>query len=81
VDEASGEILAVDEALAGLAAADAQAAEQDKLRYFAGLSLPEAAAALGLITRTAERLWAYVRAWLRRALGGPSAPVPAAFPR
>jgi RNA polymerase sigma factor (TIGR02999 family) len=68
---APDEVLAVDEALAGLAAADPQAAELVKLRYFAGLSVPEAAAALGLTTRTAERLWAYARAWLRRALGGP----------
>jgi RNA polymerase sigma factor (TIGR02999 family) len=68
--EAPAEVLAVDEALAGLAAADAQAAELVKLRYFAGLSLPEAAEALGLPTRTAERLWAYARAWLRRAVGG-----------
>src|SRR5262249_4094130 len=70
-DEAPDEILAVDEALAGLTAADPQAAELVKLRYFAGLSVPEAAKALGLTTRTAERLWAYARAWLRRALGGP----------
>jgi RNA polymerase sigma factor (TIGR02999 family) len=71
VDEAPDEVLAVDEALAGLAAADPQAAELVKLRYFAGLSVPEAAEALGLTTRTAERLWAYARAWLRRALEGP----------
>src|SRR5262245_32411490 len=70
-DEAPDEVLAVDEALAGLAAADPQAAELVKLRYFAGLSVPEAAEALGLTTRTAERLWTYARAWLRRALGGP----------
>lgn len=70
-EDAPDEILAVDEALAGLAAADPQAAELVKLRYFAGLSVPEAAEALGLTTRTAERLWAYARAWLRRALGGP----------
>jgi RNA polymerase sigma factor (TIGR02999 family) len=71
IDEAPDEVLAVDEALAGLAAADPQAAELVKLRYFAGLSVPEAAEALGLTTRTAERLWAYARAWLRRALRGP----------
>jgi RNA polymerase sigma factor (TIGR02999 family) len=71
IDEAPDEVLAVDEALAGLAAADPQAAELVKLRYFAGLPVPEAAEALGLTTRTAERLWAYARAWLRRALEGP----------
>src|SRR5262245_48111598 len=70
-EEAPDEVLAVHEGLAGLAAVDPQAAELVKLRYFAGLSVPEAAEALGLTTRTAERLWAYARAWLRRALGGP----------
>ncbi|HEX4610718.1 MAG TPA: ECF-type sigma factor [Urbifossiella sp.] len=41
-----------------------------KLRYFAGMSLAEAAAALGLSERTAGRHWAYARAWLRRAVEG-----------
>jgi RNA polymerase sigma factor (TIGR02999 family) len=67
--EDAGEVLAVDEALAGLAVADAQAAELVKLRYFAGLSIPEAAEALNLSSRSADRLWAYARAWLRRAIG------------
>jgi DNA-directed RNA polymerase specialized sigma24 family protein len=58
----------VDEALAGLAAQDARAAELVKLRYFAGLSIPEAARALGIGARSADRLWVYARAWLRRAL-------------
>ena len=65
----SDEVLAVNEALAGLAEADAQAAELVKLRYFAGLSIPEAAEALNLSPRSADRLWAYARAWLRRAIG------------
>jgi RNA polymerase sigma factor (TIGR02999 family) len=64
------EVLAVDEALAGLAAADAQAAELVKLRYFAGLSIPAAAEALNISPRSADRLWAYARAWLRRAIAG-----------
>jgi RNA polymerase sigma factor (TIGR02999 family) len=68
--EDSDEVLAVHEALAGLAAADAQAAEVVKLRYFAGLSIPEVAEALNLSPRSADRLWAYARAWLRRAIGG-----------
>jgi RNA polymerase sigma factor (TIGR02999 family) len=63
------EVLAVDEALAGLAAVDAQAAELVKLRYFAGLSIAEAAEALDLSPRSADHLWAYARAWLRRAMG------------
>jgi RNA polymerase sigma factor (TIGR02999 family) len=69
--EDPAEVLAVDEALAGLAAADAQAAELVKLRYFAGLSIPEAAEALHISPRSADRLWAYARAWLRRAIAGP----------
>jgi RNA polymerase sigma factor (TIGR02999 family) len=68
--EDSDEVLAVHEALAGLAAADAQAAEVVKLRYFAGLSIPEVAEALNLSPRSADRLWAYARAWLRRAISG-----------
>jgi len=69
--EDSAEVLAVDEALAGLAAADARAAELVKLRYFAGLSMPEAAEALNISPRSADRLWAYAPAWLRRAIAGP----------
>jgi RNA polymerase sigma factor (TIGR02999 family) len=68
--EASDEILAVDEALAGLAAADPQAADLVKLRYFAGLSVDEAARALNISPRSVDRLWAYARAWLQRAIGG-----------
>jgi RNA polymerase sigma factor (TIGR02999 family) len=67
----SEEVLAVDEALAGLAATDARAAELVKLRYFAGLSIVEAAEALNISARSADRLWAYARAWLRRAIAGP----------
>src|SRR5436190_1747201 len=68
--ERSDEILAVDEALAGLATADPQAAELVKLRYFACLSIDEAARALNISPRSADRLWAYARAWLRRAVCG-----------
>src|SRR5262245_6571060 len=63
------EILAVDEALDGLAAVDAQAAELVQLRYFAGLSIPDAARALNIGARSADRLWAFARAWLRREIG------------
>src|SRR5262249_44286181 len=66
--QGSGGVGAVDEALAGLAAVDGQAAELVKLRSFAGLSIRDAAAALDLSPRSADRLWAYARAWLRRAL-------------
>ena len=62
------ELLAVHEALDGLAAVDATAAELVKLRYFVGMTLPEAGESLGLPLRSAERLWAFSRAWLRDAL-------------
>ncbi|MGL4549969.1 MAG: ECF-type sigma factor [Gemmataceae bacterium] len=65
------DLLALDEALDRLAAEDALKADLVKLRFFVGMSLPEAAAALGLSERTAGRHWAYARAWLRRAVEGP----------
>ena len=68
------ELLAVHEALDRLAAVDATAAELVKLRYFVGLALPEAAETLGLPLRSAERLWAFTRAWLRDALRHGSTP-------
>jgi RNA polymerase sigma factor (TIGR02999 family) len=67
------DVLDIDAALVGLASADPQAAELVKLRYFAGLSIPQAAAALGVSPRSADFLWAYARAWLLRSLGGANA--------
>jgi RNA polymerase sigma factor (TIGR02999 family) len=67
------ELLAVNEALSLLAAEDPVSADLVKLRYFVGMTMEEAAAALGLPLRTAERLWTYARAWLRRTMGGPGA--------
>ena len=64
------DLLALDEALDRLAVEDPLKANLVKLRYFAGLNLAEAAAALGLSERTAGRHWAYARAWLRRAVEG-----------
>jgi RNA polymerase sigma factor (TIGR02999 family) len=64
------DLLALDEALNRLEKEDPLKANLVKLRYFAGLSLPEAAAALDLSERTAGRHWAYARAWLRRAVEG-----------
>ena len=64
----SEEMLAIDEALDRLAAEDPQSANLVKLRYFVGMTMDEAAAALGLPLRTAERLWTYARAWLRREI-------------
>jgi RNA polymerase sigma factor (TIGR02999 family) len=62
------DLLALDEALDKLAVADRQAAELVQLRYFAGMTLPEAADAMGISPRTADRLWAYARAWLHQEL-------------
>ena len=64
----SDELLAVHEVLERLAAEDASAAELVKLRYFAGLSMPEAAAALGVSQRSLERLWTFAKAWLRKEI-------------
>lgn len=64
------EILAVHEALDRLAEEDAVAAEVVKLRYFVGLSIPEIAEAMNMAPRTADRHWAFARAWLRDAIEG-----------
>jgi RNA polymerase sigma factor (TIGR02999 family) len=68
--EDADEVLAVDEALTGLSAADPEAAELVKLRYFAGMPITEAAQALNMSPRSATRLWTFARAWLRRAIAG-----------
>ncbi len=62
------EVLAVHEALDALAAEDHVAAELVQLRYFAGLSMDEAAQHLGISRASAYRLWTYGRAWLRAFL-------------
>jgi len=62
------ELLAIDEALDRLAVIEPQVAELVKLRYFAGLTIPEAAAVLSISPRTADSWWAYARAWLLTAL-------------
>jgi RNA polymerase sigma factor (TIGR02999 family) len=61
-------LLDLDEALGGLEAADAQAAEVVKLRVFAGMTLEEVAQVQGISPRTVKRNWAYARAWLGRQL-------------
>src|SRR5262245_33532469 len=64
------DLLALDEALHKLAAADAVAARLVELRYFAGLTIPQAAEVLALAPRTADRLWAYARAFLHAEIAG-----------
>jgi len=68
VPELREDLLALDEALDQLASVDRQAAELVHLRYFAGMTLPEAAQQMGISPRSADRLWAYARAWLHQAL-------------
>ncbi|HVS35121.1 MAG TPA: ECF-type sigma factor [Gemmataceae bacterium] len=65
------DLLALDEALTQLAAREPAKAELVKLRYFAGLSLEAAAAALDISPATAKRHWAVARAWLFATLSGP----------
>ena len=64
------EIVMLDDALAALAREDTQAAEIVKLRLFAGLSVDQAAEAIGVSRATAYRQWTYARAWLRAEIHG-----------
>jgi RNA polymerase sigma factor (TIGR02999 family) len=64
-------LLDLDEALSRLEATDPLAANLVKLRYFSGLTMPQAAEALGISLRNAERNWTYARTWLRRELATP----------
>jgi RNA polymerase sigma factor (TIGR02999 family) len=66
--EPSLDFLAVNAALERFEGIDRVKAELVKLRYFAGLTIPEAAEALGISTTTADRHWAYARAWLHTEL-------------
>jgi RNA polymerase sigma factor (TIGR02999 family) len=68
VVENDDKVLAVNEALEKSAALDPQKAELVKLRYFVGMTLEQAAAALGISERTAKRYWAFARAWLHEEL-------------
>jgi RNA polymerase sigma factor (TIGR02999 family) len=68
VDSPDEDLLAIDEALERLAGESAECAAVVKLRFFAGLSIDEAATALGISASTAKRHWAYARAWLFDAL-------------
>lgn len=64
------DLLALDEALEKLAARDPEKARLVELRYFAGLTGEQAAAVLGVSPTTADRHWAYARAWLRAEVSG-----------
>jgi RNA polymerase sigma factor (TIGR02999 family) len=64
------DLLALDEALDRLAALDPVKAELVKLRYFAGCTIAEAARLLNISTTTADRHWAYARAWLHQEIAG-----------
>lgn len=66
--EPEHDLLALDVALTRLAVHDPEAARLIELRHFVGLSIPEAAHMLGIAPRTADRLWAFARAWLYHAI-------------
>jgi RNA polymerase sigma factor (TIGR02999 family) len=68
--ELDDDLVAIDAALDRLAAVDPVKAELVKLRYFVGLTIEEAAAALGISPATAKRHWAYSRAWLFQQVSG-----------
>jgi RNA polymerase sigma factor (sigma-70 family) len=68
VDAPNDDLMAIDEALERLATESPKCAQVVKLRFFAGLSIEEAAAALGMSASTAKRHWTYARAWLFDAI-------------
>jgi RNA polymerase sigma factor (TIGR02999 family) len=67
------DLLALDEALTRLEQQNQRRAELVKLRFFAGLTIAEAAAALGISESTADNDWAYARSWLRLEIEGRAA--------
>lgn len=74
-EEKAGELLAVSEALDRLAEIDGVKCDLVKLRYFAGLTVPEAAKVLGIGQSTAEKHWTYAKVWLKaEILGLPPSP-------
>ncbi len=68
--EVADDLLALDDALQKLAEQDPQAAKLVKLRYFAGLTISQAAETLGVSRRKADFLWSFARAWLCRKIEG-----------
>jgi RNA polymerase sigma factor (TIGR02999 family) len=71
IAESPEALLAFNDVLSRFSAEEPLKAELVKLRFFCGLTMPEAAAALGISLATAERWWAYARSWLFVALGEP----------
>jgi RNA polymerase sigma factor (TIGR02999 family) len=67
-DAPEEDLVSLDDVLSGLESIDPPAAQLVKLRYFVGMTMSEAAAALGISLRNAERNWTYAKTWLRRAL-------------
>src|SRR5215471_11483752 len=80
-DSAQDDLLALDEALTRLAAREPAKAELVKLRYFAGLSIDEAAALMHISRTTAKRYWAFARAWLLAEIDDAAPPHPTLSPR
>jgi RNA polymerase sigma factor (TIGR02999 family) len=71
-EERFDEFLSLDEALSRLQQVSPEVAEMVRLRFYAGLSIEEAAGALGVSPATVKRDWTFARAWLLRELGDPS---------
>jgi len=74
IGEPPEDVIALDEALTKLAEEEPIVAELVKIRYFAGLTLEQAAEILGVSRRTADRYWAYARAWLYKEITKPEKP-------
>lgn len=70
VPEAGDDVLALDEALTQLALTEPKVAQVVQLRYFGGMTIPEAAAVVGVSPRTADTYWAYAKSYLFTALRG-----------
>jgi len=69
-DDCTDDLIALDEALNKFASIDPHKAKLVKLRFFAGLTMPQAAEAMNISLATAERYWTYARVWLYCELGG-----------
>ncbi|MEZ5940778.1 MAG: sigma-70 family RNA polymerase sigma factor [Planctomycetaceae bacterium] len=69
-DDTYEDLIVLDEALSRLSEEDPQGAQLVQLRYFAGLTIPDAAELMNISPRTADRIWAFARAWLHREVRG-----------